>query len=581
MARMMKKGKLARLSCIFTLIFLSAFSAIVHAQSPVYIEFFYTDPSQFSNICYVCPGWIDALSEFGAASDLVDKIETDYGDQVQIERVDKTSDEGKQRSAEYELTMAQAVVLNHKIKLEGDQLAEENLKNNIDAYLRGEDPASLTIQPVSAVFAFSIGLFSGFSPCLMAMLSFILSYTTGTATSFKSGMLRVLIFGLGFISALLLLGALLAAALASIPSLVMVMTWVVSALMIIIGLNFVGLLPTPSSLRSLSQKLGTRGRVELAQRYRATTIGLFSLGFLFYFVNLCTAPLSFSVLPTLTAPRNIYLLPLFATGAFLPFFAVGIVAGGSPALAKRIGQQHRLKIRALSGAVLLVYSVWLIGFNLLATEMVIVYPRVVGFSQSLIVMFAFILVYSASVGKGFRDALGRTAAFALGLVAGTVLVTMPLALVGVSFYLTLFSQLRTITIAVVAIMILAGLSLTGILTRFTSSDSLLGHFAANRGIAILGLFLLGFLSLFATVRTFPLTTFIVDRPLVEEVLINTNLLIAFNLVLLVPFLAIGAISGITPRIAGEVFRKHQLKIRAFSGIILIAYALWLLVQQFA
>ena len=567
---------LAKLSCILTLIFLSEFSAIAHAQSPVYIEFFYIDPSQFDNICYVCPGWKDALSKFAAASDLVNKIQTDYGDQVQIERVDKTSDEGHQRSTEYELTEAQAIVLNRKIKLEGDQLTEENLKRYIDAYLRGEDPTSVTIQPVSAVFAFSIGLFSGFSPCLMAMLAFILSYTSGTATSFKSGMLRVSIFGLGFISALMLLGALLATVLTLIPSFTVTMTWTVSALMILVGLNLVGLMPAPSSLKLLGQKLGSWGRVELAQRYRATTIGLFSLGFMFYFVNLCTAPLSFSVLPTLTAPRNIYLLPLFAIGALLPFFAVGIVAGGSPALAKRIGQEHRLKIRALSGAILLVYSVWLISFNLLATKMASAYSLVAGFSPSLLAVFAFILVYSASVGKGFKDALGRAVAFALGLVAGAVLVTMSLVLVGVSFYLVLFAQLRTITIAVAAIMILAGLSLFGVLTRFTSSESLLRRLAENRVIAILGLFLLGFLSLFATVRAFPLTRFII-----EEASIDTNLLLAFNIVLLVPFLVIGIMSGITPRIAGGVFRKHQLKIRAFSGIILIAYAVWLLIQQFA
>lgn len=580
MVRATEKRVLVRLSCIFTLIFLSVLSTIAYAQSPVYVEFFYTDPSQFSNICYVCPGWKDVLSKYAAALNLVNKIETDYGDQVHVERVDKTSEEGRQRSEEYEVTLAQAVVLNHKIKLEGDQLTEEDLKKYIDAYLRGEDPTSVTVQPVSAVFAFSTGLVSGLSPCLMAMLGFILSYTSGTVSSFKGGMFRVSVFGIGFVSALLLIGALLAAVLVWFPSFAITMTWAASVLIIIVGLNLVGLLPIPSALKSLGQKLGSRGRVELAQRYRATTIGLFSLGFLFYFVNFCTAPLSFSVLPTLTAPSNIYLLPLFAIGALLPFFAVGIIAGGSPALAKSIGQQHRLKIRALSGAVLLVYSVWLIGFNLLATEMVIVYPRVVGFSQSLIVMFAFVLIYSVSVGKGFKDALGRTVAFALGLVSGTVLVTMPLALVGVSFYLALFSQLRTITIAVAAIMILAGLSLTGILTHFISSQSLLQRLAARHSIAILGLFLLGFLAFFATVRTFPLTRFIVES-ITEEVSIDTNLLLAFNSLLLVPFLVIGIISGITPRIAGGVFRKHQLKIRAFSGIVLITYAVWLLVQQFA
>jgi hypothetical protein len=52
------------------------------------------------------------------------------------------------------------------------------------------------------------------------------------------------------------------------------------------------------------------------------------------------------------------------------------------------------------------------------------------------------------------------------------------------------------------------------------------------------------------------------------------------LILLIPFLAIGVIAGVTPKLAGEMYDKRQLQIRAFSGMILIAYALWLLLNQF-
>ena len=554
-------------SSILAVVILLGLAAIVYAQSSVSIEFFYYVP------CATCPG--SGIGEYIEASNLVDKIERDYGSQVQVERVDRTTAEGRERYVEYGLTGAQVVVVNQKIILQDDQIIEENLRRDIDAYLRGDDPASNTFQSVTAFFAFSTGLLSGLSPCLMAMLGFILSYTSGTASGFKSGMFRVLIFGIGFISALLLIGALFAAVLISIPSFATTMTWIAAVFIIAVGLNLVGLLPLPSSLRSLGQKLGSRGRVELAQRYRATTIGLFSLGFLFYFVSICTAPLSFTVLPTLSAPNNIYLLPLFGIGALLPFFLVGIVAGGSPALAKRIGQQHRFKIRALSGAILLVYSVWLIGFNLLATKTASAYSLVVGFSPSLIAMFAFILVYSASVGKGLKESLGRTVTFAVGIIIGAVLAAMSIVLSGVSFYLALFAQLTTVTVLVAAIMTFAGLSLTGILARFVGSQSLLQRLSARRSIVLLGLLLLGFLAFFATVRTFPLTRFIV-----EGTSIDTYLLLAFSLMLLIPFLAIGVIAGVTPKLAEELYRKRQLQIHAFSGMILIAYALWLLLNQF-
>lgn len=570
---------LGKFSGILAFIIVLGLAAHVYAQSPVSIEFFYLDPSFFCSSGTCDP---TATAKFIAASNLIDRIQADYGDQVQIERVDKTTAEGRERYIQYDLTEAQAVVVNGKAILQGDQLTEERLKYCIDAYLRGDNPDTGTFQPVTAFFAFSTGLLTGLSPCLMAMLGFILSYTTGTASGFRSGMLRVLIFGIGFISALLLIGALFAAVLISIPSFATTMTWISAVLIIAVGLNLVGLLPLPSSLKSLGQKLGSRGRVELAQRYRATTIGLFSLGFLFYFVSICTAPLSFTVLPTLSAPSNIYLLPLFGIGALLPFLLVGIVAGGSPTLAKRIGQQHRFKIRALSGAILLVYSVWLIGFNLLATKTAPAYSRFLDFYPSLLAMFVFILVYSASIGKGWKDSLGRTVALALGIIIGAVLVAMSLQLAGISFYLALFAQLTAITVLVAAIIIFAGLSLTGILTRVVGSQSLLQRLAAKRSIVIFGLFLLGLLAFFATLRTFPVTGFIVQGVSIGtyDLSIDTYLLLAFSLILLIPFLAVGAIAGVTPKLAGELYKKRQLQIRAFSGMILIAYALWLLLNRF-
>lgn len=341
-----------KLSSMFALAPLLIFTVNIYSENVVFIEFFFLDPP-----CHICPSWRDTWETFINASNLIDDIQREYGDQVQIERVNKTTPEGLDRFNQYDLIEAQAVVINHKIKLEGEELTKENLKNYIDAYLRGENPSANSIQPISAFAAFSLGLFSGLSPCLMAMLAFILSYTSGTVSNFKSGMLRVLVFGIGFMSAIMLLGTLVTTILMSIPSLYKAIMWTVAITMILIGLNLIGLLNVPFRSKPFVQKM--------AQKHGATTIGLFILGFIFYFVNLCTAPLSFTVLPTLTAPRNMCLLALFGLGVLVPFLAVGIVAGGSPTLAKRIREQHRYKIRALSGVILLVYSVWLTVFYLL------------------------------------------------------------------------------------------------------------------------------------------------------------------------------------------------------------------------
>jgi len=340
-----------KLSSMLALALLLIFAVNVYTENEVYIEFFYLDPP-----CHTCLSWRETWETFVNASNLMDEIQNEYGNQVQIERVDTTTPDGIDRFNQYNLIEAQAVVINHEIKLEGDELTEENLKNYIDAYLSGENPSANLVQPISALAVFSLGLFSGLSPCLMAMLAFILSYTSGTVSNFKSGMFRVLVFGIGFILAIMLLGTLVTTTLMSIPSLYKAIMWAVSILMIFIGLNLIGLLNVLFRFELFAQKL--------TKKYGTTTIGLFALGFIFYFVNLCAVPLSYTVLPTLTAPRNMYLLVLFSVGVLIPFLAVGIIAGGSPTLARKIRAQRRY-IRALSGIILLIYSVWFIVFNLL------------------------------------------------------------------------------------------------------------------------------------------------------------------------------------------------------------------------
>lgn len=514
-----------------------------------------------------------AYDQFIEASNLINQIEEEYNNAVHVERIDTTTVEGLARFNEYNLTATQTVVLNRKSRLEGEQLTLENLRNYIDAYLRGEDPGTGTFQPINAIFAFSTGLFSGLSPCLMAMLAFILSYTSGTATSSKSGILRVLVFALGFTSAIMLVGTFVAAILARTPSFYITMIWATSVLMIIVGLNLVGLLSPPSSLKSFFQKLATRARIELAQKYRATAVGLFSLGFMFYFVNLCTAPLSLTVLPALTAPGNVYLLPIFAAGVLIPFLAVSVVAGGSPALARKVGARHRLKIRAFSGLVLLAYSVWLIGFNLLSSEILPAYNLAANFSTSLLAMFAFILVYSASTSRRLKQSLAKSLVFALGLISGYTLLAISF-IAGSYLYRDLFANLQTVTIVVAAIMISAGLVLMVLSRALSGSELLKKRQTIKHALPLLALYFLGFLYFFTTIRVFPLSMFITDGTGID-----INMLLTFSLFMLAPFLAVGIVGGALPRLARDTHEKHRRKIQALSGLVLLSYAVWLLLRQ--
>lgn len=346
-----------KLSNVFALALLLIFVVDVYSENAVSIEFLYWDPSQSQSACPTCPGWKDALEKFIDASNVIDDIQNEYGDQVKIERVDITTTEGSERCRQYNCVKAQTVVINRTIKLDGEQITRENLKRVIDEYLAGEEPDENPFQPqpLTIIGAFSLGFFETFSPCLIAMLSFVLSYTIGKTTQFKEGLSRVMVFGIGFVSAAVLLGATVALTLISMPSIQIAVMWIICIFVILFGLNLLGLFNVPIQTKPLVKKL--------AGKYAITHIGLLLLGFVFYFLDPCIAPFAFTVLVMLQNSEFILPLLVFCLGAFIPFIGIGIVAGYTSKLA-RSTYKHRSKIRAISGLILIIYALYLIIFVL-------------------------------------------------------------------------------------------------------------------------------------------------------------------------------------------------------------------------
>ena len=334
------------------------FTADVYSESTVLIEFLYIDPSQSGLPCPTCPAWRDSWSRFLNASNLMDDIKREYGDLVEIERVDKTTAEGRQRCNQYNCTGPLTVVINHAIRLDGEQITRENMKSAIDDYLMGEEPGKNSFQPqaLTTIGAFSLGFFETFSPCLLAMLSFILSYTIGKTTRFREGMLRVMTFGIGFVSAAVLLGAAVALTLISMPEIQIVLMWIICIVVFLFGLNLLGLLNLPIRTKPLVK--------ELAGQYAATYLGLLLLGFVFYFLDPCIAPFAFTMLMMIQNLELILPLLAFCLGALIPFLGIGILAGYASKLA-RSAFRHRSKIRAVSGLILIIYALYLIVFYLL------------------------------------------------------------------------------------------------------------------------------------------------------------------------------------------------------------------------
>jgi cytochrome c-type biogenesis protein len=248
----------------------------------------------------------------------------------------------------------------------GYGINETLIKQTIDAYLAGsEPPAPSSSMPLIAVLAgaFSFGFLETFSPCLIILLSFVLSYSIGETTHFKEGFLKVITFGTGFIFATILvfLGSAGLVVASSAVAFQNVLMYVVIALAIFFGLDLLGL----NILKFLRLKVETKPIIQkLSRKFVSTYTGLVALGFLFYFLNPCI-PLIFGVMLGTFQQMLLMFLPLillvFCLGVMVPFIGIGILAGSISKLT-RSTYRHRSEIRAISGIILMFYAIYFIGY---------------------------------------------------------------------------------------------------------------------------------------------------------------------------------------------------------------------------
>ncbi|WP_048040293.1 cytochrome c biogenesis CcdA family protein, partial [Methanosarcina mazei] len=226
---------------------------------------------------------------------IVDRIEAQYENMV-ITRIETSTADGFNQWNKYGFLEVPAIVINNETKIPKEEITEEKLKTLIDEYLveeeniteytteevtRKEQEIEYINTDLNLPFAYSLGLFAGFSPCLMAILGFLLSFTAGTSNTAKSGMVRATVFGLGLVGSYLVLGLCLLSFRKSIPDLES-FSFVTGVIVILIGLNLLGVLKSPVVLDNYFQSS--------ARKYAGTLGGVFFLGILFSFVKVpCTA----------------------------------------------------------------------------------------------------------------------------------------------------------------------------------------------------------------------------------------------------------------------------------------------------
>ncbi|KKG86152.1 cytochrome C biosynthesis protein [Methanosarcina mazei] len=343
--------RVSRITALLVIIYLSLiFIPVAHAD-PVTIQYFHQKG------CHDCE----------ITDPIVDRIETQYNTIV-ISKIETSTADGFNQWNKYGFLEVPAIVINNETKIPKEEITEEKLKTLIDEYLveeeniteytteevtRKEQEIEYINTDLNLPFAYSLGLFAGFSPCLMAILGFLLSFTAGTSNSAKSGMVRATVFGLGLVGSYLLLGLCLLSFRKSIPDLES-FSFVTGIIVILIGLNLLGVLKSPVVLDNYFQSS--------ARKYAGTLGGVFFLGILFSFVKVpCTAPMLLVLLnKTITngTVNDLALLLAFSGGVLTPFIGVGMIGGYT--LSKQI-RSYKMYLKKISGFVLILLGLWIMA----------------------------------------------------------------------------------------------------------------------------------------------------------------------------------------------------------------------------
>lgn len=320
-----------------------------YSLQKVDIEFLYYD-----KFCQYCPDALKYYQAYKHNCQVIENIQRDYGENVTVEWIPFLSEEGFKKVREYGIGFSDwnCIVVNHKIVLGGgDKLVNETyLREIIDLELAGETFEVPKIVGLIAS-AFILGFFESFSPCVMVMLSFIVFFSLGGENSPKKGFLKVLTFGSGFVIAAIIFSLIFSLILLSMPNVRFYSSLIVCFFALFFGLNLIGVLKLSTQTKSKIRRI--------AKKYVFSTVGIFFLGLIFYFLDPCIAPIFASMVAILFSDVFAYALILFCLGAIIPFICAGLLVSSMSKITRKV-YQYRFIFRSVSGVILIGYALALL-----------------------------------------------------------------------------------------------------------------------------------------------------------------------------------------------------------------------------
>lgn len=304
--------------------------------------------------------------------DLIDE----KGYEIEVIEVDVFTPVGYQEFRDAGFRVVPAAIVCETTMLEGRDEVDSKIQDAIEACLAGKPPVTngRVVAPIGLLAAFAAGFFSSLSPCLLAVLSFIIAYTVGSGSKALTIFLKSIFFGLGITGTYMVMAIAFITAGAAIPqNLMFYLALMGASIVFFLGLNLINsglnIVELPLSKKSFGQKMTKK----LVLSYGLA--GVFLLGMIFAVINIPCAAIILPILidealhgTTYTATLKVL---LYGVGLIVPF----AIIGGVGALTTNIARDMRWnpKVRffgwVVMGSVIVGVSFYLLyqGFLLVET----------------------------------------------------------------------------------------------------------------------------------------------------------------------------------------------------------------------
>ena len=299
--------------------------------------------------------------------------EKDYN--ITVVEVDVYSPAGYKEFSEAGFKIVPAVIVCGTTKLEGTDQVDPKMQSAIEGCLAGKPNTNGGgVSTITLIGALGAGFFSSFSPCLLAVLSFIIAYTAGTSKKSITILLKSIFFGLGITFSYVLVAILFLKMGQAIPDAYKYLISLFGALItFVLGLNLLNsgfdLVDLPITTKHFAQKMTNK----FALSYGLA--GVFFLGMIFSVIKLpCAAiilPLLIDEAVTGSNASAFLKVTFYGLGVIIPFIVIGIVGAFTKNVARDMRWNPKVRFFGwvVVGGIVIAISFWLIlqGFQVVQT----------------------------------------------------------------------------------------------------------------------------------------------------------------------------------------------------------------------